>query len=180
MLAVHVPPSRGMPQAAVRFIKTARLASIYLHALVAPFTRASPGWAWQVNKYPIQRSFTAIGSGGDEFRQSIVGYVERVVGSVHVECVAQRASSGGKYLSVTVGPVWLENGDQVGSRSWPCRHSSTPRVPACLRGRPRRTVFRMHACTTTLSLYCPPTVRALQIIQIYANLKADARVKWII
>jgi putative lipoic acid-binding regulatory protein len=39
--------------------------------------------------------------------------VQSVVGSVHQECVAVRRSSGGKYTSVTVGPVWVERGDQV-------------------------------------------------------------------
>jgi putative lipoic acid-binding regulatory protein len=39
--------------------------------------------------------------------------VEGVVGSVHVECVSQRPSSGGKYLSVRIGPVWVQDADQV-------------------------------------------------------------------
>lgn len=33
------------------------------------------------------------------------------MGSVHLECVSQRVR--GRYISVTVGPVWVENGDQV-------------------------------------------------------------------
>ena len=30
------------------------------------------------------------------------------------ECVAEKHSSAKKYISVTVGPVWVENGEQVG------------------------------------------------------------------
>ncbi|GAX78253.1 hypothetical protein CEUSTIGMA_g5695.t1 [Chlamydomonas eustigma] len=67
----------------------------------------------KVNKYPIQRSFTGIGPGDPEFRKSILQAVESVVGPVHVECMSQRASSKGAYLSVTVGPVWIESCDQV-------------------------------------------------------------------
>lgn len=63
----------------------------------------------------MQRSFTAVGTGGQEFRQAMVAAVERVVGSVHEECVSERHSSQRKYISVTVGPVWIQNGDQV---SW--------------------------------------------------------------
>lgn len=67
----------------------------------------------KVNKYPMQRSFTAVGTGGQEFRQAMVAAVERVVGSVHEECVSERHSSQRKYISVTVGPVWIQNGDQI-------------------------------------------------------------------
>ncbi|EFJ46969.1 hypothetical protein VOLCADRAFT_105282 [Volvox carteri f. nagariensis] len=68
----------------------------------------------KVNKYPIQRSFTAIGTGGQDFRAAMVAAVESVVGSVHTECISERHSSGRNYISVTVGPVWVENGDQAG------------------------------------------------------------------
>jgi len=67
----------------------------------------------KVNTYPSQRSFTAIGSGGSDFADSIVSAVERQLGPVHLECIGQRESSNGKYLSVTVGPVWVQNADQV-------------------------------------------------------------------
>ncbi|GIL95082.1 hypothetical protein Vretimale_1169, partial [Volvox reticuliferus] len=67
----------------------------------------------KVNKYPIQRSFTAIGTGGQDFRKAMVAAVESVVGSVHTECVSERHSSARNYISVTVGPVWVENGDQI-------------------------------------------------------------------
>ncbi len=72
-----------------------------------------PG-ALQVNKYPVQRSFTAIGKGEPDFRDAMVGAVEQVVGVVHTECVSQRSSSKGQYLSVTVGPVWVKNSEEVG------------------------------------------------------------------
>ena len=58
--------------------------------------------------------FTAIGSGGTDFVDSMVSVVEQHLGPVHLECVSQRSSSNGKYLSVTVGPVWVQNADQVG------------------------------------------------------------------
>lgn len=67
----------------------------------------------QVNKYPSQRTFTAIGTGGEELRAAVVGAVEDVLGAVHVECVALTPSSGGKYVSVRVGPVWVRAGEQV-------------------------------------------------------------------
>lgn len=71
----------------------------------------------QVNKYPGQRTFTAIGSGGDEFRDAMVAAVSSVVGTVHQECVAQRPSSGGQYVSVKIGPVWVTTPEQV-SQAW--------------------------------------------------------------
>jgi putative lipoic acid-binding regulatory protein len=43
----------------------------------------------------------------------MVEVVESVVGRVHVECISERESSGGKYQSVTIGPVWVESADQV-------------------------------------------------------------------
>ncbi|KAG2435001.1 hypothetical protein HYH02_011999 [Chlamydomonas schloesseri] len=65
------------------------------------------------DKFPIQRSFTAVGTGGQDFKQAMVAAVESVVGYVHTECVAEKHSSARKYISVTVGPVWVENGDQI-------------------------------------------------------------------
>lgn len=67
----------------------------------------------KVNKYPSQRVFTAIGTGGDDFKTNMKQAVEEVVGTVHLECVSERPSSGGKYVSVRIGPVWVENADQV-------------------------------------------------------------------
>jgi hypothetical protein len=57
--------------------------------------------------------FTAIGTGGDDFKANMMQAVEAVVGTVHVECVSERPSSGGKYVSVRIGPVWVETADQV-------------------------------------------------------------------
>jgi len=67
----------------------------------------------KVNKYPGMRQFTAIGTGGADFTAAMVSAVSSVVGSVHCECVAERHSSQGKYVSATVGPVWVMNSDQV-------------------------------------------------------------------
>lgn len=72
----------------------------------------------QVNKYPSQRVFTAIGTGGDDFKDKMKKAVEDVVGTVHLECVSERPSSGGKYVSVRIGPVWVETADQVGGVCW--------------------------------------------------------------
>ena len=67
----------------------------------------------QVNQYPGQRTFKAIGVGGDSFVAAMTLCVSNVVGTVHAECVAFKLSSKGNYVSVTVGPVWVETPDQV-------------------------------------------------------------------
>lgn len=67
----------------------------------------------QVNEYPGQRVFKAIGTGGDDFVQKMTACVEEVVGTVHQECVNSRLSSNGNYISVTVGPVWVETPEQA-------------------------------------------------------------------
>ncbi|GIL97804.1 hypothetical protein Vretimale_3351 [Volvox reticuliferus] len=65
----------------------------------------------KVNKYPSQRLFTAVGSGGEDFRAAMVKCVEDVVGGP--VAVDVRASSGGNYQSVRVGPVTVNSPDQV-------------------------------------------------------------------
>ena len=55
----------------------------------------------------------AIGVGGEGFAASMRSAVEGVVGHVREESVSLRPSSAGKYISVTVGPVLVESGDQV-------------------------------------------------------------------
>ncbi|KAI8475738.1 MAG: hypothetical protein J3K34DRAFT_403453 [Monoraphidium minutum] len=65
----------------------------------------------RVNSYPSLREFTAIGSGGSSFRHSMVAAVSAVVGQVEV--VTQRCSAGGRYISVTVGPVMVSSADDV-------------------------------------------------------------------
>jgi len=67
----------------------------------------------KVNTYPMERGFKAIGSGGEDFVQSVVGAVEGIVGNVPPENVTHRPSSKGNYISVNVGPCWIENPDQV-------------------------------------------------------------------
>lgn len=67
----------------------------------------------QVNEYPGQRTFKAIGVGGDDFVASMKICVASVIGRVHEECVSSRLSAKGNYVSVTVGPVWVETPDQV-------------------------------------------------------------------
>ncbi|KAL6768488.1 CGL144 [Auxenochlorella protothecoides x Auxenochlorella symbiontica] len=68
----------------------------------------------QVNAYPADRTFKAIGSGGDDFVASMTSCVERVVGvRLPSSRVTHRLSAGGKYVSVTIGPVLVETPDQV-------------------------------------------------------------------
>ncbi len=67
----------------------------------------------QVNKYPCTRSFQAIGVADDTFQSDIVAAVASVTGPVHVECVSARPSSGGKYTAVRVGPVHVQDAEQV-------------------------------------------------------------------
>lgn len=55
----------------------------------------------------------AIGVGGEGFAASMRSAVEGVLGHMHEGDVSLRPSSAGKYISVTVGPVLVENGDQV-------------------------------------------------------------------
>jgi putative lipoic acid-binding regulatory protein len=70
----------------------------------------------RVNEYPDSRVFKGIGVAGADpslFRAAVVAAVESVVGPVDAGAVAVRDSSGGKYVSVTVGPVTVESGDDV-------------------------------------------------------------------
>lgn len=71
----------------------------------------------QVNQYPGERDFKAIGSGGDDFKQNIVEAVEAIVGPVRKDRIMQRPSSKGKFISVTLQNVKVQNPDQVG-RCW--------------------------------------------------------------
>lgn len=67
----------------------------------------------QVNKYPCMRSFQAIGVTDPAFKSDMVAAVSSVVGTIHVECVSERPSKGGKYTAVRIGPVHVQNSDQV-------------------------------------------------------------------
>lgn len=68
----------------------------------------------QVNTYPGHRNFKAIGVGGEDFVQAMTAAVESVLGSpLHEECIQQRPSAKGSYVSVTIGPVRVQNTDQV-------------------------------------------------------------------
>ncbi|KAF9625899.1 hypothetical protein IFM89_027676 [Coptis chinensis] len=85
----------------------------------------------KVNSYPTVRGFTAIGTGGDDFVQAMVVAVESVlqepvpenentVFAVSVNSrltfkdrVTQKVSSGGKYVSVNIGPVEVVSSEQV-------------------------------------------------------------------
>lgn len=69
------------------------------------------------NEYPDLRTFKGIGEAGADpglFKRAVVAAVESVVGPVdEATQVSVRDSSGGKYVSVSVGPVTVHSGDEV-------------------------------------------------------------------
>ncbi|CAH9126259.1 unnamed protein product [Cuscuta epithymum] len=68
----------------------------------------------KVNLYPTERMFTAIGTGGDDFVQAMVVAVESVIqGSILEGQVKKKDSSGGKYVSVNIGPILVLSSEQV-------------------------------------------------------------------
>ncbi|XP_021855180.1 uncharacterized protein [Spinacia oleracea] len=68
----------------------------------------------KVNSYPTVRGFTAIGTGGDDFVNSMVVAVESVLQQPIPEGqVKQKMSSRGKYVSVNIGPVQVMSSEQV-------------------------------------------------------------------
>ncbi|GJZ37442.1 putative YbeD-like domain-containing protein [Tanacetum coccineum] len=68
----------------------------------------------KVNTYPTVRGFTAIGTGGDDFVQAMVVAVESVLQhQIPQGQVKQKMSSGGKYVSVNIGPVQVVSSEQV-------------------------------------------------------------------
>ncbi|KAL2549984.1 hypothetical protein Fot_11514 [Forsythia ovata] len=68
----------------------------------------------KVNSYPTVRGFTAIGTGGDDFVQAMVVAVESVLQQTIPEGqVKHKISSGGKYVSVNIGPVQVVSSEQV-------------------------------------------------------------------
>ncbi|KAL8142451.1 hypothetical protein V2J09_015483 [Rumex salicifolius] len=68
----------------------------------------------KVHTYPTVRGFTAIGTGGDDFVQSMIVAVESVLQQPIPEGrVKQKLSSRGKYVSVNIGPVQVTSSEQV-------------------------------------------------------------------
>ncbi|KAL1565293.1 hypothetical protein AAHA92_07531 [Salvia divinorum] len=68
----------------------------------------------KVNSYPTVRGFTAIGTGGNDFVQAMVVAVESVLQMPIPEGqVKRKISSGGKYVSVNIGPVQVISSEQV-------------------------------------------------------------------
>ncbi|EFJ50697.1 hypothetical protein VOLCADRAFT_88485 [Volvox carteri f. nagariensis] len=112
----------------------------------------------KVNKYPTQRLFTAVGSGGDEFREAMIRCVVEVVGGpVDVDV---RPSSGGNYQSVRVGPVTVNNPDQ-------CMDQGT----CADRGHvPELSTGRLAEC---FAVHC---VR--QVLEIFTKMRQDKRLKF--
>ncbi|CAL9762330.1 unnamed protein product, partial [Musa acuminata subsp. burmannicoides] len=67
-----------------------------------------------VNLYPTVRRFTAIGTGDDEFVQSMVVAVESVIQkSIPKGRVSQEVSSRDKYVSANIGPIRVISSEQV-------------------------------------------------------------------
>ncbi|CAL9183131.1 unnamed protein product [Musa hybrid cultivar] len=68
----------------------------------------------KVNLYPTVRRFTAIGTGEDEFVQSMVVAVESVIQkSIPKGRVSQKVSSRAKYVSANIGPIRVISSEQV-------------------------------------------------------------------
>ncbi|CAD5177459.1 unnamed protein product [Musa acuminata subsp. malaccensis] len=68
----------------------------------------------KVNLYPTVRRFTAIGTGDDEFVQSMVVAVESVIQkSIPKGRVSQEVSSRDKYVSANIGPIRVISSEQV-------------------------------------------------------------------
>ncbi|MED6180470.1 hypothetical protein PIB30_010686 [Stylosanthes scabra] len=68
----------------------------------------------KLNSYPSFRGFTAIGTGGDDFVQAMVLAVQSVIQHpIPQGCVKQKSSSGGKYVSVNIGPIEVISSEQV-------------------------------------------------------------------
>jgi len=68
----------------------------------------------KVNTYPTVRGFTAIGTGGDDFVQSMVVAVESVIEeSIPKGQISQKVSAKGKYVSVKIGPIRVVSSEQV-------------------------------------------------------------------
>ncbi|GAA0154204.1 hypothetical protein LIER_12258 [Lithospermum erythrorhizon] len=68
----------------------------------------------KVNSYPTVRGFTAIGTGGDDFEHAMIVAVESVLQQpIPQGRVKQKVSSGGKYVSVNIGPVQVMSSEQV-------------------------------------------------------------------
>ena len=66
-----------------------------------------------MNVYPIHRKFQAIGSRGEDFVQSITAAVSSVVGAIPAEDVKTRNSRNNNYISVNVGPVWVNSREDL-------------------------------------------------------------------
>ena len=118
----------------------------------------------QVNTYPGPRNFKAIGVGGEEFVQAMRAAVESVLGSpLHEQCIQQRPSAKGSYVSVTLGPVVVQNTDQVRQMHPSLRlydvRTDLATLSCLLLGEAQRGVL-------------------LQVVDIYAAMRRDERLKW--
>ena len=96
--------------------------------------------------------------------QAMRAAVESVLGSpLHEECIQQRPSAKGSYVSVTLGPVLIQNTDQVRHshlHSYLLKYSERISAPSCL--------LLAQAQYGVL----------LQVVDIYAAMRRDERLKW--
>ena len=77
----------------------------------------------------------AIGVDSGDFVQTMVGAVEDVMGTVPASHIQQRPSAKGKYVSVTIGPINVDNSDQVPCRSeFPVFHVAPHEVCSVFHG----------------------------------------------
>ncbi|KAG9139571.1 hypothetical protein Leryth_016346 [Lithospermum erythrorhizon] len=68
----------------------------------------------RVNTYPSVRRFTAIGLGGEDFVNAMIAAAESVLEKpIPQDQVKLKVSSGGKYVSVNIGPLKVVSGEQV-------------------------------------------------------------------
>lgn len=112
----------------------------------------------QVNKYPDTRNFKAIGEGGDDFVRSMASAVEQVLGPLQQSCIRQRLSKKQTYVSVTIGPVRVDDSEQV---------------------RPGRNyLIQQNSTFHLLWLMDDEGVPVIQVIAIFGNMRQDKRLRF--
>ena len=123
----------------------------------------------QVNQYPGHRDFKAIGSGGDDFKQTIVRAVEDIVGPVNQDRVMERPSSQGKFISVTLRDVKVQNPDQVTPKM---HHLMTSQLSVVV------SIGIVSPCQSALLYIAVSLPRYLQVLAVYAAMRKDKRLRY--
>lgn len=102
--------------------------------------------------------------------------VERVVGvRLPTSRVSYRLSAGGKYVSVTIGPVLVETPDQVRAVA-PLNGAGPSTRDRARPGARSEGTARALLCMATKNL-CS---HCLQVLEIFNGMKADGRLKFYI